>query len=81
MSSKTWLDRVAPVRAGARRGNAWAIVALAAFVLAMSVWGFTRPFGELTNRMHLPIGLLSVLLLFFVAWLLLLAVNIFRHNR
>lgn len=49
--------------------------------LAMSVWGFTRPFGELTIRMHLPIGLLSVLLLFFFAWLLLLAVNIFRHNR
>jgi len=81
VSSKTWLDRVAPVRAGATRGNAWAVIGLAVFVLAMSAWGFTRPFGELTNRMHLPVGLLSVLLLFFSAWLVLLAVNVFRHNR
>lgn len=81
MSSKRWLDRVAPVRADPPRGKAWAVIALAVVVLAMGVWGFSRPFGERTTFMYLPIGLLSVLLLLLFVWLILLATNVSRHDR
>jgi len=81
MASGTWLDRIAPVKAGVTRLRAWGVLIVAIVVLALSLWGFTQPPGELTQRLHLPLGVLSPLLLLGSAWFFLLAANDFRHAR
>lgn len=61
--------------------NGSGFIVLAVTALAVGIIGTFQPPWELSRVLHVPIGLLSYLVIFVGVWFALCAINVFRHLR
>ena len=81
MSERSWLDRVAPVKDGVTKAQAWATLGLAAaFIAAGLIAWFVLPDGE-SIRYHLSGRVIGPVIILIGGWFVLAAVNSFRRSR